>query len=573
MLNIKTTTMGETVHHLASPRPIRARLATTALVGVLAFTAAAVGASSAQAGVWMRTSCMNPDQTPAPSDGWSGGSTGSPSFGSTNNTNCSPNSPMYAALSMQGPAPTGASEYLQYTPPEGSTLVGGSLLVALAAQGYGYRAVATAAMFTPAYQYDSSNVFLQCVAVLAACQNDKPEYYGVVQVPPDRGGNLYLGAGCTGQVAGTACTAGGARGVWSSVVVSWANLLLSSSSLPTATNFAGSLLEPGAHGTSTLTFTAADDGPGIFKAIVTVDGTEVYNATPNTNTGKCVPVGSDPASGAQMWQSQQPCPRSQSVVVPVSTTRLSDGEHEVKVTLRNAAGNVSTVLQQTITTNTRTTVSAKLTSDAPAPPAAPEPQYAIVLDAATQRLTRGVRRGWTRSALTLAGTLRNGAGVPAPGVPVQLRAQDGRQGEAKIIARSSTDAAGHFVLKAPRGPSRTLQITYGSASNDAITITQSVRPAVTLRVRPLGGGRLRFTGRLRISPLGSPRPLIVIQARNGRRWQAVGRNIRVNATGRFSLTYSGGRAVIGGRYSFRAVAPATRYFTTGISPIRKTVAR
>jgi len=260
-------------------------------------------------------------------------------------------------------------------------------------------------------------------------------------------------------------------------------------------------------------------------------------------------------------------------VVPVSTTRLSDGEHEVKVTLRNAAGNVSTVLQQTITTNNRTTVSAKLTSDAPAPPAAPEPQYAIVLDAATQRLTRGVRRGWTRSALTLAGTLRNGAGVPAPGVPVQLRAQDGRQGEAKIIARSSTDAAGHFVLKAPRGPSRTLQITYGSASNDAITITQSVRPAVTLRVRPLGGGRLRFTGRLRISPLGSPRPLIVIQARNGRRWQAVGRNIRVNATGRFSLTYSGGRAVIGGRYSFRAVAPATRYFTTGISPIRKTVAR
>lgn len=565
--------MGETVHHLRNPRRIRARLATTALITVLAVTAAAVGASSAQAGVWMRTSCINPDQSAAPSDGWTGGSTGTVSLGSTNNTNCSPSTPMYAALSMTSPAPSGASEYLQYTPPAGSTLVGGSLSVGLAAQGYGHRAVATAAMFTPAYAYDASNVVLQCVAVLAACQNEIAEYGGVVEVPRDRGGNLYLGAACTGQVPGTACTQGGARGVWSSVAVAWANLLLSSSSLPTATDFAGSLLTPGAHGTSTLTFTAADEGPGVYQAIVTVDGAEVYNATPNTNSGKCAPVGTDTASGAQMWQWQQPCPKSQTVVVPVATTRLRDGEHQVKVTLRSAAGNVSPVLTRTITTSNRTTISGKLTSDAPAPPPAPEPEYAISLDAPTRALVRGVRRGWARSALTLSGTLRNSAGVPAPGVPVQLLAQNGRQGDAVVVARSSTDPAGHFVLRAPRGPTRALRITYGSGSKGAISIEQTVRPAVTLDVRPLGRGRLRFTGRLHIRPLGSPLPLVVIQARNGRRWQAVGRNIRVTPSGRFSLVYSGGRAVIGGRYSFRAVAPATRYFSTGISPIRETVAR
>jgi hypothetical protein len=554
-----------------TPRCLRAPLAIALLTCLLAFADAALVESSAAANAWMHVSCMNPDQSPAPSDGWTGGSTGTVSIGSTNNTNCSPASPMYAALSMQSGAPTGASEYLAYTPPAGSTLVGGSLLVGLAADGYGYRAVATAALFTPAYTYDASNVFLQCVAILAACQNGLPEYYGVVNLPADRGGNLYLGAGCSGQVAGTYCTNGGSRGVWSSVSVSYANLLLSSSSLPTAADFAGSLLTAGAHGTSNLTFTAVDaTGPGVYRAIVSIDGKDVYNATPNTNSGKCAPVGTDQASGALMWDWQQPCPKSQMIVVPVATSRLRDGEHALKVTLQTAAANVSTVFSQTITTNNRTTISGKLTSDAPA---APEPEYAIVLDAPTQALLRGVRRAWRRSSLTLSGTLRNSAGVPAPGVPVTLTAQNGRQGVRVVVAHATSDAGGHWVLRAPRGPTRTLRITYGSASKRAIAINETVTPTITLTIRPLGDRRLRFSGRLHVRPLGAPLPIVVIQARNGRHWQNLARNVRVNATGNFTLIYNGPSEVVGYTFAFRAVAPATRLFATGISPITKTVIR
>lgn len=341
-----------------TPRCLHPPLAIALLICLLAFADAVLVESSAVANAWMHVSCMNPDQSPAPSDGWAAGSTGTVSIGSTNNTNCSPASAMYAALSMQSGALTGASEYLAYTPPAGSTLVGGSLLVGLAANGYGYRAVATAAMFTPSYAYDASNVFLQCVAVLAACQNGLPEYYGVVNVPADRGGSLYLGAGCSGQLAGTYCTNGGSRGVWSSVAVAYANLLLSSSSLPTATDFAGSLLTAGAHGTSNLKFTAVDaTGPGVYRAIVSIDGKEVYNATPNTNSGKCAPVGTDPASGALMWDWQQPCPKSQTIVVPVATSRLRDGEHALKVTLQTAAANVSTRRRSRPTTARRSAAS------------------------------------------------------------------------------------------------------------------------------------------------------------------------------------------------------------------------
>jgi hypothetical protein len=258
---------------------------------------------------------------------------------------------------------------------------------------------------------------------------------------------------------------------------------------------------------------------------------------------------------------------------------MTDGEHALKVTLQTAAGNVSTVLARTITTNNLTTISGQLTSDAPAAPAPPEPEYAIVLDAPTQSLVRGVRRGFRRSSLTLSGTLRNSAGVPAPGVQVSLLARNGGEADPVVLARAATDPAGHWVLSAPRGPTRTLTIIYGSGAKGGVAIKQTVKAAVTLAARALGRGRVRFTGRLVIAPLGAPLPLVVIQARGRtKKWQPVGRTVRVGPSGAFTLVYSGPRtgprSVVGGKgFAFRAVAPATPLFATGISPIRRTVIR
>lgn len=559
-------------------RPLTRR-ATAAIAVTALLSLAVIGAlpGAAYAGVWMQTSCANPDQSAASSEGWTGGSTGTPSRGSTNNTNCDPSNPMYAGLGNGSPAPSGSGQYLQYTPPAGSRLVGGSLLAGLSADGYGEQAVGAAAMITPAFQYDATNVFLQCVAALYQCQNGTFNYFGVVDIPANRGGNLYLSASCIGQTAAKNCSMGGSHNAWALVSVFYARLLLSADSPPTATEFGGSLLSDGAHGTANLSFTASDTGgPGIHNVTVAIDGTTIYDDTPNTNAGKCAAVGTDAASGALMFASQQPCPQVQRVVVPVSTTRLTDGEHEVTVKLRTAAGNASTVLVQTITTTNRTTVSGELTSDAPPPPAiaaAPEPVYAMVLDAPTQALLRGVKRVFTRSGLTLAGTLRNSAGVPAPGVPLTLLARNAGLGDEQVLARTTSDAAGHWELTAPPGPSRALTITYGSGSSGAITIRQTVTPGLSLRVSALGRGRLRFTGRLSVSPLGSPRPLVVIQARKGKRWQSVGSAVRVKPNGTYTLNYNGGRSIVGGSYVFRATAPSTPLFSTATSATKRKVAR
>jgi hypothetical protein len=52
-----------------------------------------------------------------------------------------------------------------------------------------------------------------------------------------------------------------------------ADLLLNSTASPTGSGFSGTLLDPDAHGTASLAFTAGDPGgPGVYKVIVKIDG-------------------------------------------------------------------------------------------------------------------------------------------------------------------------------------------------------------------------------------------------------------------------------------------------------------
>ncbi|MDX6682806.1 MAG: hypothetical protein QOG94_2845, partial [Solirubrobacteraceae bacterium] len=514
LMTVHTDTMGKRMH-----RELKAPCRRSLRLAALLAAATAFAPSPAHAGYWMKTNCVNPDGSRALSEGWSGFAK-TPSLGSTNKVECAPGEPMIALLGMRGPALADSAEGLAYTPPDGSTLAGGTALVGLSAEGYtwGTYARGTAVMYTPQRLYDASNVFMRCIAQVD-CQSGPPNYYGTIDLPRDRGGELYVAAECRSEW-NLPCAEGGGHGAWSLVSVGWANLLLATSSMPTATEFRGGMLEPGAHGAAGLAFSTADGGPGVWKVTVAIDGKAVYDATPNTNGGHCVPVGTDAGTGALMWAWQQPCPRAQTVDLTIRTTSLTDGAHELKVIVRNAAGDTSTVLRREITTNNRTTVSSGLTSDRPTTGSSvPAPTYAVVLDPPTRKLLGGVRRAWSRSGLRLSGTLRTSADVPAPGVPVTLFARAAGRGVSRPVARATTDAAGHWVLTAPRGRSRLLTISYGEnpdpAAAQAIKVRQTVRPNVSLHLRALGGGRLRFTGRVRIKPLGSPPPLVLIETWNG----------------------------------------------------------
>jgi hypothetical protein len=135
----------------------------------------------------------------------------------------------------------------------------------------------------------------------------------------------------------------------STIQASAFDALLEENSTPTGSS--GSLLDQDAHGTADLLFTAAEaHGPGVYGVTVLIDGQTVDQGTPDTNSGECTPIGTDPSSGALMFDYAQPCPSSESVDIPVDTTKLPDGEHQLTAAVTDPAQNSSTVLDQTITT-------------------------------------------------------------------------------------------------------------------------------------------------------------------------------------------------------------------------------
>ena len=554
-------------------RRCRLRLVTltaalTVLLAAGALPVAMLGASAAYAGQWIQVSCVNPDQSAAPSQGWTGSAGGGTGDGSNNSTNCAPGSPMFAELSTAVAAPVGAGETLGYTPPAGSTLAGGNVDVSLYADGYGADASGTAVLYTPSFAYDASNVFFQCAAQLTPCANGTSDFSGVLALPAGRGGNFYLAAAC-GGIAGQYCNVGGSNGAWALVQLWWADLLLANTSSPAASGFSGSLLSPNAHGTADLAFTATDpNGPGVYKVNVQIDGNTAYHATPNTNQGLCLPVATDPATGALMFDTQQPCLQTETVDIPVDTTALADGQHDLKVIVTDAAQNTSTVLDQTITTQNSTTVSSLL----PSPPAASAaPVYSLALNTATERMTRGVRRLYDRSSLKLAGRLKNAAGVATPGVEVSLWAQPAAGGDFSELAHTTTNAAGAWTLTAPRGSSRLLRVVAGAKAQAAsaansVSVRETVTPVLSLHVTTPGGGRIVFSGRLAIAPLGQPRPLVFIQTRGPDGWEVVGSPIRVDPDGAFRYVYRSSPLTFGRSFSFRVVTPQTALWQSAQSP-------
>ncbi len=318
----------------------------TALLGAALLALCDPGA--AHAGEWVQVSCINPNQTAAGSAGWSSFQGGG-GYGSNNGTGCGPGSSAFAILSTDAAVPVGSDETLQYTPPAGSTLNGGLLDLGMYADGRGLDASGTAVAYTPEYAYDASSVFFQCASGLTPCANGGNDFTGELEIPSGRGGDLYLSAGCGGAV-GQSCDEGGSEGGWSVIRLWWANLRLSNDSTPAASGVSGTLLAPEARGMRELTFTATDPaGPGVYNVTAQADGQTLYSATPNSNGGACVAVGSSGAS--LMFDASQPCRQSESVDLPIDTTAARDGEHTLKVTVSDAAQNASVVYDAPISTH------------------------------------------------------------------------------------------------------------------------------------------------------------------------------------------------------------------------------
>jgi hypothetical protein len=94
---------------------------------------------------------------------------------------------------------------------------------------------------------------------------------------------------------------------------------------------------------------------------------------------------------------------------------------------------------------------------------------------------------------------------------------------------------------------------------------------LSLHVTTPGRGRIIFSGHLAITPLGTPRPLILIETRGPHGWEVVGSPIRVNPDGAFHYTYRSSPLTVQRRFSFRASTPRTSLWRAAQSTTRSAV--
>ncbi len=436
---------------------------------------------------------------------------------------------------------------LEFRAPSGETISGGDLTVVTLGRGEGGATSGPVASQLAAGSLE--NVFWEGV-------NNRLMTVAI----PAGGRQLFASVLCRSRPGGQRCYV-------ETLFVLAATILLTPDVNPSVSALSGPLTTGGAqHGTQSVSFTATDPGgPGVYQVTAAIDGKVVYHATPNLNGGACAPVGSDGAS--LEFYSALPCPQSVPVSLPIETGTLPDGIHSLTVTATDATGDVSSASQVIFRSANLTTTAGA--GRVPRPPGAGgEPAYLVRFDGSTIGLLHGVRRSYADSALTLSGTLITPQDVVAPDVPVHLFArEDNGSGTETLLASTTSDAAGHWSLTAPKGPSRTLRIGYGQASAANApadtAVKESVNPTLSLRIRDRTGGHLSFTGRVSISPLDHPYPIVVIEASaDGVHWQSVGNPVRTNSQGIFHLAYTSAPSV-GGRFAFRASTPETTLWLRG----------
>jgi hypothetical protein len=269
-------------------------------------------------------------------------------------------------------------------------------------------------------------------------------------------------------------------------------------------------------GTHGVAFTASDVGSGLQRAVIEVDGRVAA-----VQTFGCGPP----------YTATLPCPLMQSGTVALDTSSLFDGAHSVRVLVQDATQSNAIVFGpfSIRTANAPTTC---------APGAAP----GVTVATRSRTIAYGARAS-VRGRVAGAGA----------GATVRVFSRIARAGEPTTLTATTltTDAAGSFSYRVPRGPSRELRFATRGAGDTAYRCSSSfalrVRPRVALSARATASG-VRLTGRLLGGHVPSRGKLVELQRFEDGRWQSL-RTVRTNSQGEFRSVYRASS----GRLRIRAV--------------------
>lgn len=535
-------------------------LTVLALVGALH----AVGVSPARAGTYTVLSCRDRAGARAvindASGGWTPGSTGGLGLDSWDYCD-NPSRGFFATVSGIWAHPLGSMAWWRFVAPSGTLVEGADVLYS--------------GMTRP---YDGNNQGI--IYFTAADAGEVGHHWGEGAVPTHwtsrRGLHstwFQATAQCDGPTGRPDCPAGSEH---ATIEIYRSEIVLADNTPPTAGTATGSAVtSPTWQGTMTFAFPAADDGGGVYQAVLEVDGATVLASAIDDWAGRCV----DTTPGDRVFRYPQPCLTSVDALVPVDANALPVGDHDVTLRISDAAGNL------------RTVYAARKTIVAPGRAIGPGSALAERGASNGDNASDAVRLAahWThteRSTLTgpfgrrqvIRGRLTDANGVGVRNARIELLAAiEHRSGTPIDKGGARTRGDGRFTVILPRdASSRTLALRYRSHANDTVAAAErllalKVRAGVSLGVKPrvaTRGETVRLGGRLNGRPLPQGGKVIEMQARSpGQGWITF-RTVRTGRRGRFGTSYTfrrSGPAL----YEMRARARATDDypFATGFSRV------
>ncbi len=320
----------------ARPTVVRALVLAASVLGAVSLTHPTLG--------WANEltvfSCHDPAGEAVGHDGWVNQRTADANMVASDS--CAAGAGGYLSLELQantaGYANGARTEWVFQAPPWSSiasyTLeLGGSYALPGTGFGAGQAFVQASDESDPNYDYRNLGAAGQGAWVLS-------------RTPPAPVGTLTLNASCDGA-SGT-CAADTRI---SALYLTAASIVLRDPTSPTVGGLSGNLL-PGStvRGTGEVDFAAADSGPGVYSAQLSLDGAPQPPVLLDSNGGWCRDLGQS-GEGTRSFAHPDPCLQNLSAGVSLDTTALADGEHSIRLTLDDASGNVTTAFNGTLRTD------------------------------------------------------------------------------------------------------------------------------------------------------------------------------------------------------------------------------
>lgn len=537
---------------------------------ILVYCGLALAPSGASAGIYHVYSCRTPDGQPAPTDGWTS-STNPASASVIAADTCSSGGALIAALGDGVKHEVGAYARWALSLSTGESLVGATLWRAGDASG--------GAAQNATYDFTfagptTSEVFSECVYV-SKCTGEVGESgaplsaFNLLPVPtPNVGSDLYVTTGC-GGLSGYLCPEGANDpGGYAAVVNLYgADLSIEQTAQPTITpgTVSGELATASKlSGAASVTFEASDPGSGVYRAVVEVDEQTVGSTVLDSNGGRCADVGQT-TDGLPAFLYLKPCAPVVSADVPLDTTALPNGVHHVVVSVTDAAGNRTVVLDrkvEVVNALPSTTSSTAAVAQSPAGAAVSAGAGGLTGagapngSPATNQAVLGVRwRSSAKAAIvgrwgraqTIVGKLTSATGAPISGATVEVLATPSSQGaHASALGAVRTAANGSFGVRVSgHSSSERIVVAYRAHRGDPApaavsTLVLRVPASLSLGVAPRRshvGGTIVFSGVVRGGHIPSSGKQIVLQARApGAGWRTF-QVLSTNRRGRFRASY------------------------------------